>query len=533
MTGYAGSLSSPNYPNNYPPRTTCSWRLSTVPGRQLWLVFDELFSLEDFSGCAYDSLKIYGGPDKNSPILKNLCGESTPQPINLSGNEAFVEFYSDQAVTKPGFRIRWRTCSPHLLLCDEGSTCVRTADRCNMHQDCQDWTDELNCNHSQPCGGQIQTDGPGNITTLNYPVFFPPGLSCTWHIVATQGKRLRVSFMGQFDVPCPTAVNVIELSPGGPVPNGSFTFCGSQTPPDVIVTAKEMLKIDFQPPMVSPGKGFALSWETNCQENYFPCPGGDCLTPEKVCDGEDDCQHGEDESSSTCPGTTTSLPMLTTDIDRRPKSTSEMTTHGKWYTYSHTTFQDGSINQKTILGAASTQHGLIHTPIVRIPNASTQTPQTWKDKAGTGAWNGTLGGSTMFTTPSLDTYPRHLCYSCHDDGACTSPVDSPLPVTECLDDQDCWVERILGPGKEKERIVYRRGCGSLCPDHWKQEDCMDGWLQVCRLCCKENLCNSQLLNGDDKRFDNQVSESNTVEVLEPNWIYFLVASLSAVGMFTA
>ncbi|XP_035675034.1 tolloid-like protein 1 isoform X1 [Branchiostoma floridae] len=542
MTGYTGSFSSPNYPLVYPVRVTCSWRvMSARPGRQLWLVFDDLFNIEEYTDCNYDYLKIYDGPNDSSPLVKNLCGESAPRPINLRGNVAFVKFKSDQAITRPGFRLTWRTCPPNLLQCDEGSTCVGAADQCNMRQECQDWKDELNCNYDQACGEHISTDGPGNITTLNYPVFFPPGLSCTWSIVATQGKRLRASFTGLFDVPCPTAVNVTEVSLNGNVLNGTFTFCGSQTPPDIIVTTKERIKVNFQPPMEAPGKGFALHWETICQENYFSCPEGFCLRPEKVCDGNDDCQQGEDESYSVCSGPTT-LPMMTTATDRRPGT--EMTptgndvTPGKWS--NHTTPQDSAVNQKTMVGAASTQSGLIHTPTEwkGTPKVSTATPQAWNGALGSSDatpqdWNVTLEGSDIFTTPPLDSYPRHLCYSCHDDGACARPVNSSLPVTECFDDQDCWVERILGPGKGKERIVYRRGCGSLCPDHWKQEDCTDGWIRVCRLCCNGNLCNSQLLSGDDNHFANQVSESNMAESQEPNWIPVIVASLAAVGIFTA
>ncbi|XP_019625560.1 PREDICTED: uncharacterized protein LOC109470900 [Branchiostoma belcheri] len=772
MQGYTGTFSSPNYPQNYPAKRTCSWRVkSDARGRQLWLVFDDRFSIEHYKKCEYDYLKIYDGPDENAPLVKTLCDEEAPPPVNLTGNDAFVKFKSDQAITKTGFRITWRTCPPNMLLCDVGSVCLRPENRCDMTQHCQDWTDELNCVYGQQnaCGGQVLADGPGNITTVNYPVFFPPGLSCTWNIVAAPGKRLRASFTGIFDVPCLTAVKVREVGPTRNKPNkanGISTFCGRRTPSDIIVTVKERLRVHFQPPMVIPGKGFALTWETSCQENYFSCPEGSCLVPEKVCDGADDCQQGEDESYPACPTTAppTSTPIVTTGNDGKPESETALTsntlasntlasntvTPGKWSTDYHTASQTGPIRQKTIPSATSTtQHGLSPTSTVRegIYKASSATPQAWTNMTVTWAWNGTLGGSTSLTTQSLDTYPSRQCYSCHDDGACASPVDSAVPVTECLDDQacwvievdpngnelesedtstfcgsqtppdvivtdkerlkidfqppmaipgkgfaltwetscqenyfscpegsclvpekvcdgaddcqqgedeseflcadttaspsttpivttyaattdvdrtptptreaatpgnwhnytttvgkgipnasaptphwtgsladstvftalpsddysienidtypsrqcyschddgacaspvdstvpvteclddqDCWVERILGPGRQKERIVYRRGCGSLCPEYWEQEDCMDGWVQVCKVCCSEDLCNSQLLNGDDKRFSNQVSEPNMVGVLQPNWIHLLVASLSTVCMFTA
>ncbi|XP_078668094.1 membrane frizzled-related protein-like [Branchiostoma floridae x Branchiostoma belcheri] len=568
MQGYTGTFSSPNYPQNYPAKRTCSWRVkSDARGRQLWLVFDDRFSIEHYKKCEYDYLKIYDGPDENAPLVKTLCDEEAPQPVNLTGNDAFVKFKSDQAITKTGFRITWRTCPPNMLLCDVGSVCLRPENRCDMTQHCQDWTDELNCVYGQQnaCGGQVLADGPGNITTLNYPVFFPPGLSCTWNIVAAPGKRLRARFTGIFDVPCLTAVKVREMGPTRNKPNnanGISTFCGRRTPSDIIVTMKERLRVHFQPPMVIPGKGFALTWETSCQENYFSCPEGSCIVPEKVCDGANDCQQGEDESYPACPTTAppTSTPIVTTGNDGKPESETALTsntlasntlasntlasntlasntvTPGKWSTDYHTASQTGPIREKTIPSATSTtQHGLIHTSTVRegIYKASSATPHAWTNMTVTWAWNGTLGGSTSLTTQSLDTYPSRQCYSCHDDGACASPLDSAVPVTECLDDQACWVERILGPGKQKERIVYRRGCGSLCPEYWEQEDCMDGWVQTCRLCCAEDLCNSQLLNGDDKRFSNQVSESGMAEAPEPNWIHLLVAALSAVGIFTA
>ncbi|XP_078668095.1 tolloid-like protein 1 [Branchiostoma floridae x Branchiostoma belcheri] len=516
--GYTGTFSSLNYPNKYPSGKICSWRVvSTVPEKQLWLVFNRTFDIEEFgNSCGYDYLQVHDGPSGNFPLIKTLCGDTAPEPIVLSGNEVFVKFVTDAAVRKIGFSITWRTCPPHLLMCDEGSVCVRGADQCDMQQHCQDYKDEINCDHHQtPCGGQILTDN-GNITTVNYPVFFPPGLSCTWNIVAAPGKRLRASFTGIFDVPCLSSVKVIEVDPNGNEleSEDTSTFCGSQTPPDVIVTDKERLKIDFQPPMAIPGKGFALTWETSCQEDYFLCSEGSCIVPEKVCNGADDCQQGEDESEFLCADTTASpstTPIVTTyaatsDVDRTPTPTHEAVTPWNWHNYT------------TAVGKG-------------IPNASAPTPH----------WTGSLADSTVFTAlPSddysidnIDTYPSRQCYSCHDDGACASPVDSAVPVSECLDDQDCWVERILGPGRQKERIVYRRGCGSLCPEYWEQEDCMDGWVQVCKVCCSEDLCNSQLLNGDDKRFSNQVSEPNMVGVLQPNWIHLLAASLSTVCVFTA
>eukprot|EP00058_Branchiostoma_floridae_P018210 XP_002603699.1 hypothetical protein BRAFLDRAFT_93094 [Branchiostoma floridae] len=384
MQGYTGTISSPNYPQTYPTYQECS---------------------------------------------------QTPPDIIVTTKERItVNFQPPMEAPGKGFALHWETsCQENYFSCPEGF-CLRPEKVCDGNDDCQQGEDESYS--TCPVSTTSSTSSPLD----SYPRHLCYSCHDDGACASPVNSSLPVTECFD-DQDC----WVTEVSLNGNVLNGTFTFCGSQTPPDIIVTTKERITVNFQPPMEAPGKGFALHWETSCQENYFSCPEGFCLRPEKVCDGNDDCQQGEDESYSTCPVSTTS---------------------------------------------------------------STSSP--------------------------LDSYPRHLCYSCHDDGACASPVNSSLPVTECFDDQDCWVERILGPGKGKERIVYRRGCGSLCPDHWKQEDCTDGWLEVCLLCCSEDLCNSQLLSGDDKRFSNQVWEgSSVVGVLEPNWIYFLAASLSAVSMFTA
>ena len=75
--------------------------------QQVELLFDT-FGLETSSNCEYDRVDIYDGSDDTAPLIRTLCGSSLPGTITASGNVVLVSFLSDDSITGPGFRIRYR-----------------------------------------------------------------------------------------------------------------------------------------------------------------------------------------------------------------------------------------------------------------------------------------------------------------------------------------------------------------------------------------------------------------------------------------
>lgn len=109
-----GTISSPNYPNNYPKEIDCVWRFRTTPGHRVVLKFST-FEIEDDQECAYDYVTIYDGDTADSFTLGLLCGSRIPYPITASTNDLFMAFKSDDNVQRKGFTAAFSSlCGGHL-----------------------------------------------------------------------------------------------------------------------------------------------------------------------------------------------------------------------------------------------------------------------------------------------------------------------------------------------------------------------------------------------------------------------------------
>ena len=57
LTTESGTLTSPNYPQKYPPLTMCFWSITVPRGKRITINFDEV-ELESHPTCEFDSLEI-------------------------------------------------------------------------------------------------------------------------------------------------------------------------------------------------------------------------------------------------------------------------------------------------------------------------------------------------------------------------------------------------------------------------------------------------------------------------------------------
>ncbi|RUS68924.1 hypothetical protein EGW08_023313, partial [Elysia chlorotica] len=103
LSGDNGTITSPNYPQNYWNYARCLWSISVEPGKVIRLTFHQ-FCLEDLN-CVYDWIVIYDN-SRTNPLGKK-CGYSIPEPIWSNGNQMFVEFHSDLIETAQGFQASW------------------------------------------------------------------------------------------------------------------------------------------------------------------------------------------------------------------------------------------------------------------------------------------------------------------------------------------------------------------------------------------------------------------------------------------
>ena len=104
LRGYSGVLSSPNYPQNYPPNSNCVWKISSPPGTKFVVFHFQDFHLEGSSTCSYDYIEIRNGNSPTSHLLKKLCGSKITSAKIVTGPSAFIRFRSDNTVNRKGFR---------------------------------------------------------------------------------------------------------------------------------------------------------------------------------------------------------------------------------------------------------------------------------------------------------------------------------------------------------------------------------------------------------------------------------------------
>ncbi|XP_062336365.1 SCO-spondin [Osmerus eperlanus] len=169
-------------------------------------------------------------------------------------------------------------CRPGQFACRGGRECVPVSALCDVRQDCQDHSDELNCG-TAPTGGlpgiqnhTLPTGSPGfhNYTTG------APGL----HSTTPQDGRPGVASSAS-----------PGLQPSSPHPG----------PPALHSTAAWTTPHDGGLPRVL------------CLEGQFTCRAGGCVDARRVCDGRRDCLDGSDEERcgpTASPSVSTQRPLV-------------------------------------------------------------------------------------------------------------------------------------------------------------------------------------------------------------------------------
>ena len=89
-------LTSPNYPFNYRPSTTCLWSLRRPSTSYAVRLTFSSFYLESSSSCTDDYLEIRDGNKfSTSSLIGRFCGTRLPPIIVSKYNYIFVKFVSD------------------------------------------------------------------------------------------------------------------------------------------------------------------------------------------------------------------------------------------------------------------------------------------------------------------------------------------------------------------------------------------------------------------------------------------------------
>ncbi|XP_078017897.1 low-density lipoprotein receptor-related protein 3 isoform X2 [Epinephelus lanceolatus] len=155
---------------------------------------------------------------------------------------------------------------------------------------------------------EVHTERRGVIYSPSWPLNYPPGTNCSWHIQGGQGEVITISFRN-FDVAESGSClgDWLLLTPSR---NGESRLCGSMLPPPFISTrGRVWLYFHSQANGTGQAQGFRLSYirghlgQSSCQSDEFLCGNGKCLPRSWKCNGQDECGDATDERSCSPPPT--------------------------------------------------------------------------------------------------------------------------------------------------------------------------------------------------------------------------------------
>lgn len=226
FTAESGTISSPNYPNNYEGDRSCEYDIIAPQGKIIILnVLD--FDIEQHSSCEFDYLQIFDGSTAdNSTRLGRFCGDKKPGIFTSTFNHLHIEFASDSSVFGRGFMANY------------------------TFSDIE-------------CGGLIkdskeivkppmQVDGDG---------FYKSNSVCRWLIKAPPGHVIQMNIINfdlELDSQC--KYDYIKIFNNGSG-NGDEVgpFCGSNAP-KVITTVDNMATILFVSDSSTVKDGFTITF---------------------------------------------------------------------------------------------------------------------------------------------------------------------------------------------------------------------------------------------------------------------------------
>uniref|UniRef100_A0A3B5ACQ0 LDL receptor related protein 3 n=1 Tax=Stegastes partitus TaxID=144197 RepID=A0A3B5ACQ0_9TELE len=155
---------------------------------------------------------------------------------------------------------------------------------------------------------EVHTERRGVIYSPSWPLNYPPGINCSWHIQGGQGEVITISFRN-FDV-ADSGRCLGDWLLLTPTWSGESRLCGSMLPPPFISTrGRVWLYFHSQANSSGQAQGFRLSYirghlgQSSCQSDEFLCGNGKCLPRAWKCNGQDECGDATDERSCSPPPT--------------------------------------------------------------------------------------------------------------------------------------------------------------------------------------------------------------------------------------
>ncbi|XP_053549170.1 CUB domain-containing protein 2 [Bombina bombina] len=224
LTGLSGTITSPDYPDNYPNNAECHWLIQAAPHSKVRLVFTD-FQVESSDDCDFDYVALFDGSRAEAEKVQHYCGPSKPPDTTSSSSELLVVFKSDFNIGGRGFKAFYSSGE-----CQDTFTAVK-----------------------------------GNLSSPRYPDLYPNNINCQWLIHLSPGFRIKIFFqdleLEERSILTDTC-DYDHLSVyDGDLEQSTLLgrWCGSEIPPP-LVSSKNKLLLVLVTDRDTANKGFLVSY---------------------------------------------------------------------------------------------------------------------------------------------------------------------------------------------------------------------------------------------------------------------------------
>ena len=304
-----GTIASPSFPELYPSNKNCVWQIEALAQYRITLNFTH-FDLEgNNQDCEYDSLEVRSGKTAahrtSSPhahvggdiILGTgrfasdassasgggaeatvhgvFCGSSLPPVITSESNFMRIEFNSDNSVQKTGFKAFFFTDRDECAVENGGCQhiCKNTIGsfECHCHNGFTLHENKMDCKEGG-CQHEI-TNPKGEISSPNWPDFYPSRKDCTWHFTTTPGHRIKLQFNHfEMEPHQECSYDHCELYDGNTKDAQVLgRFCGSKLPHPILASSNRLFMRFYSDASVQ-RKGFQAMYSTVCGGHLMATP---------------------------------------------------------------------------------------------------------------------------------------------------------------------------------------------------------------------------------------------------------------------
>ncbi|XP_053208270.1 cubilin-like [Panonychus citri] len=139
LNSWEGTISSPEYPNDYPPSRTCVWKINLAPGNLISLKFHS-FDIQYDQFCALDHLEIRE-ENESGKLIGRFCGSNLPQ---LNSTQYYpslwIRFKSHANGSASGFKASYKTIKDVKINSDSGKIGSFAYPRLFSSENNQSWT---------------------------------------------------------------------------------------------------------------------------------------------------------------------------------------------------------------------------------------------------------------------------------------------------------------------------------------------------------------------------------------------------------